>query len=56
MNNFASAAANKLHAPRSDTITAGDNENFGSHFEMLNSFKQLPRRIKSGKNYEDDDI
>ena len=29
MNNFASAAANKLHAARSDTITAGDNGNFG---------------------------
>ena len=24
MNNFASTAANKLHAARSDTITAGD--------------------------------
>ena len=38
MNNFASAAANNLHAAaRSDTMTAGDNENFGykrSHFEL----------------------
>ena len=28
MNNFASAAANKLHAARSDTITAGDSGTF----------------------------
>ena len=50
MNNFASAAANKLHAARSDTITAGDNGNFGytrSYFELLNSFTKLPRRMKS---------
>ena len=53
MNNFASAAANKLHAARSDTITAGDNANLGykrSHFELLkNSFAQHPRRMKSEK-------
>ena len=54
MNNFASAAANKLHAARSDTITAGDNGNLGyqrSHFELLNSKKNEIR-----KNDEDDDI
>ena len=51
MNNFASAAANKLHAARSDTITAGDNANLGykqSHILNLHSF-QFPRRMKSEK-------
>ena len=52
MNNFASTAANKLHAARSDTITAGDNANLGykrSHFKLLNSSAQHPRRMKSEK-------
>ena len=32
MNNFAFAAANKLHAARSDTITAGDRGNLNIQF------------------------
>ena len=46
MNNFASTAANKLHAARSDTITAGDSGTFDKKDNISECFIDL-HRIKS---------